>query len=200
MTLPEEGKRRLTKERRHAQLLGYAIDVAAKKGLGQLVHADVAEEAGIVAPTVFRYFPTRRALVRDVVGEVGRFYREQSDQIHINGTYPRKAMRDHLMAFSESFDTHPQYAAVWLQWGASVQNDCGIWDMFKEHNDYLVRTASRSIRKALPKSRRRGYAISRSKAQSLIGVAFALTMLKFSDASEEAIERLMAVALEEQAS
>ena len=199
MNSPEKVRRRLTKELRYAQLLNCAISVAAKKGLGQLVHADLAEEAGVVAPTVFRYFPSRRALVRGVVDEVGCFYREQSDHFHSNPARPRQALHDHLEAFSHSIDTHSEYAAVWLQWGASVQNDCGIWDMFREHNDYLIKTLSRTIRKAQPEGRRKDVAMSKIRARSLIGAAFAITMLKFSEAPEDAISRLIKIALDDPA-
>jgi len=167
------------------------------KGLGQIAHADVATEAGVVVANVFRYFPNRRALIRGIVDEVGRFYREQSDQFHGNTEKPRDALRDHLAAFEASIDSRRHYAAVWLQWGASVQNDCGIWDMFNEHNDYLVRTISKTIRMAQPESRRREIALSKSRAQSVIGIAFALTMLKFSDASEDAVKRFMSIARED---
>lgn len=199
MNSPEKGGRRLTKELRYAQLLKCAIHVAAKKGLGQLVHADVAEEAGVVPPTVFRYFPSRRALVRGVVDEVGRYYRKQLDDFHLKPARPREALHEHLLAFSNSIDTHSDYAAVWLQWGASVQNDCGIWDMFGEHNDYLIKVLSRSIRMALPDGRRKDIATSKIRASSLIGAAFAITMLKFSDAPEEAIVRLITIALDDPA-
>jgi TetR/AcrR family hemagglutinin/protease transcriptional regulator len=195
MNLPMEGKRRLAKEERHAQLLSYAVSVAARKGLGQIVHADIAEAAGIVPPTVFRYFPSREALMREIVAEVGRFYREQSDGFHSNPDDPDIAIHDHLQAFSHSIDTHRDYAAVWLQWGASVQNDCGIWDMFQEHNEYLIRSVSRTIRQGFPEERRRDYAVSKSRAQNLLGVAFAITMLKLSNASEDAISRLISVSL-----
>lgn len=196
--MPVERKKRLTKEQRYAQLLGCAIHVAAKKGLGQLVHADVASDAGIGVANVFRYFPTRRDLLRSVVDEVGRFYREQSDVFHANPGNPKQATLDHLIAFEKSIDSHRQFAAVWLQWGASVQNDCGIWDMFQDHNEHLVRTISRTIRHAQPVTKRRQYAMSRSLAQNVIGIAFVLITLKFSDASEEAVQRFMRIALKTQ--
>lgn len=190
-------KKRLTKEQRHAQLLECAIQVAANKGLGQTAHADVAAEAGVGVANVFRYFPNRSALIRSIVEEVGRFYREQSDQFHSNPNNPHQALRDHLIAFEDSIDIRRHYAAVWLQWGASVQNDCGIWDLFNAHNEYLVRTVSKTIRQAQPESKRREIALSKSRAQSIIGIAFALTMLKFSDASEDAVARFMNIALDD---
>jgi TetR/AcrR family hemagglutinin/protease transcriptional regulator len=196
MKAPEKEKLRLPKEQRHAQLLMLAIAVAAKKGLGQIVHADLAEEAGIVTPTVFRYFPTRQALVRSIVAEVGQYYRDQSDYFHTEPKDPRQAINNHLTAFAESIDTRYDYAAVWLQWGASVQNDCGIWDMFKEHNAHLIQSVSRTIRQA-HQEQHKDIKRSEIRAQNLIGVAFAITMLKLSDASDDAITQLIALSLED---
>lgn len=197
MMKPSQPKRRLTKEKRKKQLLGFAIKIAASKGLGQLVHADIAEEADMVAASVFRYFPSRKELIRNVVDEVGQFYRNQSDLFHDDPNDPVHAIRDHLEAFSKTIDTHRDYAAVWLQWGASVQNDCGIWDMFQEHNDYLIRQVSRTLRKAQEKYDKNDIEVSRSRARSLLGLAFALTMLKFSNNPQESVDRFISIALQD---
>lgn len=199
MAKPRDGKRRLTKEERQEQLLECAINVAAKRGLGHLSHAAVAKQAGVGVPNVFRYFPSRSSLLLNVVDEVGRFYRAQSDVYHEKVTDPRHALYNHLKAFSDSVDTHPDYAAVWLQWSASVQNDCGIWDLFTEHNEYLIKSISRTLRKTEQKGARQNYKLSRSRARSLLGLAFALLMLKFSNASDEAVDRFLAISFEDRA-
>lgn len=192
-----DGKRRLSRERRLEQLLDCAIRVAAEKGLGLVVHADVAERAGVGAPNVFRYFPSRRDLLRGIVSEISKYYCDQADRFHENPDDPVKALQDHVIAFEESLETHPHYAAAWLQWCSSVQNDCGIWDMFQEHNNRLIKQISRTIRKAQPKGKRRNIAVSHARARSMLSIAFSLTTMKFSGADKETIDRFLGILRED---
>ena len=189
------GKRRLTKEQRLEQLLDCAIRIAAEKGLGQIAHADVAKEAGVGTPNVFRYFPSRRDLLRSIVAEISRFYHKQADPFYTDLEDPLKSMREHLVAFEKSIDTHPHYAATWLQWAASVQNDCGIWDMFQEHNESLTIIMSRATRKAHPKGKGQEIAVSHSRARIMFGTAFVLTTLKLSGADQQIVDQYLSAAV-----
>lgn len=185
-------KRRLSREKRHAQLLSCAIQVAAEKGLGQTVHADVANRAGVGTANVFRYFPTRRDLIQGIVQEISRYYIEQSDLCHSSAGSPLEILQRHLEVFSKSVDDDPDYAAVWLQWSASVQNDCGIWDMLQEHNDRLIETISRTIRKAASQDPS-DVTLSRIQARALLGNAFTLTVWKFSSAPKAETDQFISI-------
>lgn len=63
-------RRRLEPSERRAQLLEHAISAFAEAGIERAVHADVAVRANVSTPTVFKYFPTREALVDAVLSEV----------------------------------------------------------------------------------------------------------------------------------
>lgn len=63
-------RRRLDPDERRAQLLEHAISAFADAGIERAAHADVAARAHVSTPTVFKYFPTREALVDAVLGEV----------------------------------------------------------------------------------------------------------------------------------
>ena len=63
-------RRRLAPEARRAELMAVAIEVFARRGLGEARHAEIAAEAGVSVPTVFVYFPTRDALVHAVLDHV----------------------------------------------------------------------------------------------------------------------------------
>lgn len=63
-------RRRLEPSERRAQLLEHAISAFAEAGIERAVHADVAIRANVSTPTVFKYFPTREALVDAVLSEV----------------------------------------------------------------------------------------------------------------------------------
>lgn len=63
-------RRRLDPGARRMQLLEHAISAFADAGIERAAHADVASRAGVSTPTVFKYFPTRDALVDAVLSEV----------------------------------------------------------------------------------------------------------------------------------
>lgn len=74
VNIAESGKppshRRLDPDARRAQLLEHAIAAFADAGFERAVHADVAVRAKVSTPTVFKYFPTRGALVDAVLSEI----------------------------------------------------------------------------------------------------------------------------------
>lgn len=74
VNISESGKppsrRRLDPDARRAQLLEHAIAAFAESGIERAVHADVAVRAKVSTPTVFKYFPTRDALVDAVLSEI----------------------------------------------------------------------------------------------------------------------------------
>lgn len=188
---PAPKRRRLSREDRRKELLDSAVQVAADMGLGKLVHAEIARANNIVVATVFLYFPDAESLVRAVVEEVGTFYREQCDQyLKAHDASPRD-LQAYSNAFVDSIDTHPQYAAVFLQWAAAVGNEHGIWDMFLEHINYLEKTIARRV-KALPfiASSSRGHLVD-TFVQLWLGSAFVIIRLKFSGASQKKLRQFL---------
>lgn len=190
-TTPAPKRRRLSPEDRKKELLDSAVRVAADIGLGKLVHAEIARANKVAVATVFLYFPDAESLVRAVVDEVGIFYREQCDQ-HLTGRDASPDdLREYSNAFVDSIDTHPQYAAVFLQWAASVGNEHGIWDMFLEHISYLEKKIARRV-KALP------FIVMGTRAQLVdtfvqlwLGSAFVIIRLKFSGASQKKLRQFL---------
>src|ERR1700719_611396 len=73
--------KRLDPSLRRPQLLACAMRVFARRGLGGARHSEIAREAKVSVPTVFFYFPTRDALVREVLEEVARFFREMTERM-----------------------------------------------------------------------------------------------------------------------
>lgn len=188
---PTAKRRRLSREDRKKELLDSAVKIAADIGLGKLVHAEIARANNVVVATVFLYFPDAESLVRAVVEEVGTFYREQCDQ-YLTG---RDASPDDLQAYSNAFvdsiDSHPQYAAVFLQWAAAVGNEHGIWDLFLEHINYLEKKITRRV-KALPfiASGTSGQLVD-TFVQLWLGSAFVIIRLKFSGASQKKLRQFL---------
>lgn len=60
--LEETERRRLPSEARQRQLVEVAVRVFARAGYDQTSTADLAREAGISAPALYRHFPSKKAL------------------------------------------------------------------------------------------------------------------------------------------
>jgi len=73
-------KVRLTPEARRAQLLEVASAIVGERGIEGLEMRDLAHRAGVTRPVVYRYFPTRHALVlallEDFAGAIEVAYRD----------------------------------------------------------------------------------------------------------------------------
>ena len=69
-TITKKPRTRLSPEKRKQQLLDYSIEVFSRRGIGRAGHADIADMANVSVATVFNYFPTREALVEQVLMEV----------------------------------------------------------------------------------------------------------------------------------
>jgi TetR/AcrR family transcriptional regulator, hemagglutinin/protease regulatory protein len=138
---------RLSPQERRSQLLGHAVRVAAAKGLGRVVHADVARAARLSVPTAFLYFPNREALLRAIIGEVDRFYMVMAQDHHRRAADPLQAVGEHLRGFGESVEKQPDYAIIWLEWSTMVRNEYGLWDAFLDFQARITRLVAGSIRR-----------------------------------------------------
>lgn len=81
MDVPRE---RLKAEDRKAQILRCATAVFARSNYRVAGIADIAKEAGISEPTVYKYFPSKKQLFLDILAKVGeltlRSWQEAADQ------------------------------------------------------------------------------------------------------------------------
>lgn len=121
---------RLSIPQRRAHLLACALKVFARKGIGVANHADVAAEAGVAVPTVFGYFPTRADLLTEVVLEVERFILGAAREAASSSDSASAQMIAVLRDFADSFDAHPEYARIWVNWGSSFQED--VWPLYRK--------------------------------------------------------------------
>src|SRR5215467_12379341 len=92
----------LDKNERRTLLLRCALRVFARRGIGAARHAEIAREAKVSVPTVFFYFPTREALVREVLNEVARFFEAMTERIHASSRPAPEIVLEHGHAFLDA--------------------------------------------------------------------------------------------------
>jgi len=181
--------RRLSTTKRRAQLLTCALQVFARRGLGEARHAEIAKEAGVSVPTVFFYFPTRAELVDAVLNEVERFYRAMADEIHSQPLPTPQILLAHGFAFADSVDTHPDHARVWLDWSTAIRDE--VWPRYLTFQSYVVAVLEKTIRRG---QREGDFAVDidpEDTAQLMFASAHMIAQMKFSQQTPEKIERFV---------
>ena len=131
--------RPLERPERQALLLECAIRVFARRGLGSARHSEIAREAKVSVPTVFFYFPTREALLSDVLEEVARFFTEMAETIHDQHRPAPEIILEHTRAFADAIATHPDYTRVLLEWSTALRDE--VWPLYLQFQEKIVRTS-----------------------------------------------------------
>jgi len=130
---------------RSEQLLGCAIRVVARNGLGSSPHAATAKEAGVSVPTVFAYFPTRAALLAEVVADVDRFYDDIGKGVLYSGDAVQ-AILDFLKACARTVVQEPDRMRIWLDWSTSVGQE-DLWKLYLDFQRKSVKRLSAVIKR-----------------------------------------------------
>jgi TetR/AcrR family transcriptional regulator, hemagglutinin/protease regulatory protein len=137
--------RPLDQPERRALLLSCAIRVFARRGLGGARHAEIAREAKVSVPTVFFYFPTHQALVRDVLGEVARFFLAMTERVHNTGRTAPEIVLEHGRVFADAVASHPDHARVLLEWSTALRDE--VWPLYLRFHEQNIRIIAGTIRR-----------------------------------------------------
>lgn len=116
-------RKRLDPEARRGQLLEHAISAFAEAGIERAVHADVAKRAGVSTPTVFKYFPTREALVGAVLDRVEEMRIGVITLISEGGKYDSGYVAETLaVELKKLCKTQPDLMKVALGWSVAFSS------------------------------------------------------------------------------
>lgn len=119
-----ELKRRLSPEARRQHLLECATMAYANLGVERAGHGDVAKLAGMSTPTVFNYFPTRKALTEAVFVSIDNDVCEifEKTEGHL-GLSSRQKLFLLAMSFNKMLETRVDTTKVLLNWSVSFGPD-----------------------------------------------------------------------------
>ncbi|MEH6550537.1 MAG: TetR/AcrR family transcriptional regulator [Pseudomonadales bacterium] len=110
---------KLKPKERKQRLLSVAVDVFASKGIGTVKHVDVAKAAGVAAPTVFSYFPSREVLIQQVLDEVGNYVVQSVVDIAPQEKDLEERLYQSGLKSIALIDERPNIMRVWLMWGTN---------------------------------------------------------------------------------
>ncbi len=140
-----EPRKRLSRTKRRQQILAFALVAFARDGIGRAGHTQIAELAGVSVPTVFKYFPTRTALVGAVLGKVERHLLKLVREAHGDAPSVHDAFHAHIHAWMQLTREETDIFKIWLEWSASIRDD--VWPRYLKFEgrvlEILVQTLDR---------------------------------------------------------
>jgi TetR/AcrR family transcriptional regulator, hemagglutinin/protease regulatory protein len=179
----------LDKAERRALLLGSAIRVFARRGIGAARHAEIAREAKVSVPTVFFYFPTREALVSAVLDEVARFFTEMAETIHSKPYPAPEIILEHTRAFADAVDTHPDHTHLLLEWSTALRDE--VWPRFLRFQEHVIATIARTIRRWRMETGSDRDPEAEDDARVIATTGYVLVQMKAAKLSNSRIERFL---------
>ncbi|MGE0682369.1 MAG: TetR/AcrR family transcriptional regulator [Candidatus Binatia bacterium] len=179
----------LDKAERHALLLRCAMRVFARRGFGAARHAEIAREAKVSVPTVFVYFPTRKALVRAVLEEVARFFTEMTETIHGKRGSAPELILDHLRAFAAAVDTYPDHTRVLLEWSTALRDE--VWPLFLRFQEKIIAALVRTIRRWRLETGSDRDPEAEDDARMIAATGYVLVQMKVAKLPNSRIERFL---------
>jgi len=181
--------RPLERPERRALLLKCAIRVFARRGLGGARHSEVAREAKVAVPTVFFYFPTHEALVREVLEEVARFFLEMTDRIHNTGQPAPEIVVEHGRVFADAMVTHPDYARVLLEWSTALRDE--VWPLYLQFHEKNIRIIARTIRRWRMETGSQRDPDAEDDARVIASTGYVLVQMKMAKLPDSRIDRFL---------
>ncbi len=181
--------RPLERPERRALLLKSALRVFARRGLGAARHSEVAREAKVAVPTVFFYFETHEALVREVLEEVARFFLEMTERIHNTDRPAPEIVLDHGRTFAESVVAHPDYARVMLEWSTALREE--VWPLYLQFQERNIRIIARTIRRWRRETGRDHDEDAEDSARVIAATGYVVAQMKVAGMPSARIERFL---------
>ncbi|MDO8432106.1 MAG: TetR/AcrR family transcriptional regulator [Candidatus Binatus sp.] len=181
--------RPLERPERRTLLLECAIRVFARRGLGGARHSEIAREAKVSVPTVFCYFPTHEALVREVLEEVARFFTEMAETIHDQHRPAPEIILEHTRAFADTVATHPDYTRVLLEWSTALRDE--VWPLYLQFQEKVIATIARTIRRWRMETGSQRDPDAEDDARVIAATGYVLVQMKVANMPSSRIERFV---------
>jgi TetR/AcrR family hemagglutinin/protease transcriptional regulator len=163
--------------------------VFARRGLGAARHAEIARVARVSVPTVFVYFPTRKALVRAVLEEVARFFTEMAETVHSKSEPAPDLILRHLRAFADAVDTHPDHTRVLLEWSTALRDE--VWPLFLRFQEKIIALIGRTIRRWRLEAASDRDPEAEDDARMIAATGYVLVQMKVAKLPNARIERFL---------
>jgi len=163
--------------------------VFARRGLGGARHTEIAREAKVSVPAVFFYFPTREALVREVLEEVARFFEGMIEAVPSVERSAPEIIMERLRTWTEAVRRFPDHTCVILEWSTAIRSEA--WPLYLKHYERILarnRETIRNWRTAIGSDRIED---SENDARVIAATGYVLSQMKMTRVPMDKIERFM---------
>lgn len=140
-------------------------------------------------PTVFFYFPTRKALVSAVLEEVARFFTEMAATVHGKREPAPELILEHMRAFADAVDTHPDHTRVLLEWSTALRDE--VWPLFLRFQEQIIATLARTIRRWRIETASDRDPEAEDDARMIAATGYVLVQMKVAKLPNSRIERFL---------
>lgn len=172
-TLVKKTRTRLSPEKRKQQLLDFALDVFARRGIGRAGHADIAEMANVSVATVFNYFPTREALVEQVLVQVeNRFSQLLTQCLEDHNTSLHARLTGITHNLIDTVIDQQDWLKVWFEWSTSVREE--IWPKYISENKSSLKRVTEIFANGIEKGELAADKTPDDLAHLLLGICYIL--------------------------
>jgi AcrR family transcriptional regulator len=175
---------RLPAPRRRHQLLDVARELFAAGGFHATSMDDVAEAAGVTKPVLYQHFPSKRALYRELLEDVGARLMAEITAAAAPADSGRERVQNGMAAYFR-FVTGNQ-PAFRLLFGASVRNDVEFAEVASTVLEHMSKAVAEMLDVDLPAEQKAVL------AHAVIGMAEAVGRRALRDASHEQDPELLA--------
>jgi AcrR family transcriptional regulator len=175
---------RLPAPRRRHQLLDVARELFAAGGFHATSMDDVAEAAGVTKPVLYQHFPSKRALYRELLEDVGARLMAEITAAAAPADRGRERVQNGMAAYFR-FVTGNQ-PAFRLLFGASVRNDAEFAEVASTVLEHMSMAVAEMLDVDLPTEQKAVL------AHAVIGMAEAVGRRALRDESHEQDPELLA--------
>lgn len=114
---------RFSPEKRREQLINLGIEAFADMGIERAGHGDIAKRAQVSTATVFNYFPTKEALMDDILEEIKIRIMEMFDNLPKESPTPREQVLALYSGYQMMILAEPATVKTYLVWSVSFNPD-----------------------------------------------------------------------------
>lgn len=179
---------RLPAKQREQQILRTAIRVFARSNYRVAGIAEIAAEAGIAEPTIYKYFPSKKDLFIRILERIGERILEIWGQVASAQQGGRNALRRVGSAYLEGLRTHPDELKIQFQ-ALAESDDPDIARQLRENHKGYVRFLAGLVAEAKKKGAVRREVDPNAAGWFLNGVGFTLTMVRLLGLDRKVDER-----------
>jgi TetR/AcrR family hemagglutinin/protease transcriptional regulator len=140
-------------------------------------------------PTVFFYFPTRKALVNAVLEEVARLFIEMAEAARGRHRPAPEIILEHMRVFADAVGTHPDHTRVLLEWSTAIRDE--VWPLFLGFQEKIITTIARTIRRWRMETESDRDPEAEDDARMIAATGHVLVQMKVANLPNSRIERFL---------